>query len=397
MTELAIVGGVYHELCAWPDWDQIYGSGGRAAAAVSAHVDNVNLYSYAQPRARKMFEPTVKLYGFNFTPVATEQSISFEYIHCMSIPIIRPWPPLIKVNEVIEVSGDLVLRFGMMEGSARVDANRCVYDPQSATLPESFAANGSRANRLAIVANRAEISKIGDNADPVEAAKQLLSSEPAEVVVVKSGAAGAYVVETDAVTHIPAHLTDNVWTIGSGDVFAAAFALSWGVEELSAVEAAEYASRAVAFYVNSRSLPLPRKAKVESADFPKASVANGTVYLAGPFFSIGQRWLVDEVKRCLQDLGVSVFSPVHDVGVGPADSVVTKDIQGLGKCDAVLAILDGLDSGTLFEVGYARAHEKPVYAIAQSVSSEDAKMLVGTDCRLFDDLVTALHHVAWRT
>jgi hypothetical protein len=38
-----------------------------------------------------------------------------------------------------------------------------------------------------------------------------------------------------------------------------------------------------------------------------------------------------------------------------------------------------------------------VYCLAQSVGEEDLKMLVGTDCRIHFDLVTALHHLHWRT
>ncbi|VBE96308.1 nucleoside 2-deoxyribosyltransferase [Burkholderia pseudomallei] len=62
----------------------------------------------------------------------------------------------------------------------------------------------------------------------------------------------------------------------------------------------------------------------------------------------------------------------------------------------VFAILDGLDAGTIFEVGYARSKNIPVYALAQAVNDEDLKMVVGTDCKLFFDFVTALHHTAWK-
>ncbi|MGZ3459902.1 MAG: nucleoside 2-deoxyribosyltransferase, partial [Archangium sp.] len=116
-----------------------------------------------------------------------------------------------------------------------------------------------------------------------------------------------------------------------------------------------------------------------------------------PFFTLGQRWLVDEAWRSLGELGLEVFSPVHDVGAGPADQVAPADLAALDACDAVFAILDGTDSGTLFEVGYARARGKPVYALAQTVADEDLKMVQGSNCRIFDDFVTALHHTAWRT
>jgi nucleoside 2-deoxyribosyltransferase len=94
---------------------------------------------------------------------------------------------------------------------------------------------------------------------------------------------------------------------------------------------------------------------------------------------------------------VAVFSPVHEIGHGSASVVAPADLAALDECDVVFAILDGLDSGTLFEIGYARALNKPVYALAQSISEEDLKMVVGSGCRVFEDFVTALHCVAWRT
>jgi nucleoside 2-deoxyribosyltransferase len=188
-----------------------------------------------------------------------------------------------------------------------------------------------------------------------------------------------------------------VWTVGSGDVFAAVFAARWAVHGDSASDAAQLASRAVATYVDSMSLPVPPVEALRAMNLQEARARGGKVYLASPFFTLSQRWLVDEARRCLTELGLDVFSPVHDIGPGPAEAVAPADLAALDDCDAVFAILDGLDSGTLFEVGHARAKSKPVYALAQTVSEEDLKMVVGSGCRVFDDFVTALHHVAWRT
>lgn len=396
MTAITIVGGVYHERCIWPDWDQFYGSAGRAAAALSGHVDTITLRSYARPDVATRFSQYANQYGFTFDPVHTEQVVSFEYTHSLSVPLIRPAPVMIPPNPPIPVSASVVLRFGMLEGSARVDAERCVYDPQSAFRPEPFDANGSTAKHLAIVANQGETLALGGGNDPIAAAQSLLK-RGAEVVVVKSGAKGAYIVEASGVSHVSAYRTDRVWTVGSGDVFAAIFAAYWGVHGATTVHAAELASRAVAAYVESMALPVPLPPALLQSHRPKMVAAGGKVYLAAPFFTLGQRWLVDEARRGLGELGLEVFSPVHDVGAGPAHQVAPADLAALDTCDAVFAILDGTDSGTLFEVGYARARGKPVYALAQTVADEDLKMVQGSNCRIFDDFVTALHHTAWRT
>jgi hypothetical protein len=395
MSAIEIVGGVYLERCIWPQWNQIYGSGGRAASALSGHVDSVRLHAYARPDAAASFQPYVDQYGFAFALNNAPQSLTFDYVHCMSIPMISPALSRLNKNPPIQVEGEVVLRFGMLEGSAIVKAHRCVYDPQSAFAPEPFSANGSSARHLAVVANRGEIVALGGNPDPIAAAQAVLTKESAEVVIVKAGSAGAFVVDGSGVTPVSAYRSDRVWTIGSGDVFAAAFAFAWGVNAIPAVAAATLASQAVAHYANTRQLPIPPGSELAGTSWQPVQAKPASIYLAGPFFTIGQRWLIDEARRGLGELGLDVFSPVHEIGNGPAHTVAPKDIAALEAADRVFAILDGTDSGTLFEVGYARARDKPVYALSQTVSDEDLKMVEGCGCRVFKDFVTALHHIAW--
>ncbi|WP_321957745.1 PfkB family carbohydrate kinase [Burkholderia cenocepacia] len=396
-SEISVVGGVYHEHCIWPVWDQIFGSGGRAASALVSHVDKVTLHTYAHPDIEAEFKKAASMYKFDLVTTAVRGDISFEYVHCMSTPVIRPALARIPAHEPINVSADVVLRFGMLEGSGKVNAQRCVYDPQSAFHPEPFWDNGSRVEHLAIVANRSEIAAMGGDSDTKAAAATLLE-RGAEVVVVKSGPAGAYVYTVGGTEeHIPAYHSDTVWTIGSGDVFAAIYAAQWAVHHTSPAYAAELASRAVSQYAETMGLPAVPAPELLETPRTAASTVSGRVYLASPFFNLGQRWLVDEARRCFTELGLEVFSPVHDVGRGPAHDVAPKDIEALNSCDRVFAILDGLDAGTVFEVGYARAKNIPVYALAQAVNWEDMKMVVGTDCKMFFDFVTALHHAAWKT
>jgi len=62
----------------------------------------------------------------------------------------------------------------------------------------------------------------------------------------------------------------------------------------------------------------------------------------------------------------------------------------------VFAILNGLDTGTVFEVGYAVRKGIPVVALAQNVKDEDLKMLTGTGCTVLDDFASALYQAVWR-
>ena len=129
---------------------------------------------------------------------------------------------------------------------------------------------------------------------------------------------------------------------------------------------------------------------------PPVAAGRGTIYLAGPFFDIAQRWLVEEARALLTDLGATVFSPVHEVGPGPAAVVAPEDIKGLEAADVVFAILNGLDPGTIFEAGYAVRKGIPVVGLAQNVKEEDLKMIVGSGCEITDDFASALYRAVWR-
>lgn len=395
MMSLAVAGGLYRETCAWPSWNHLYGSGGRAAVALGGRAAPVEFHTYANEEAAEAFAAYAQVYSVNVRRHATEQTVAFDYVHTLSPPVIKPIPLRITRNDPFDVEAECILRFGMMEGSARVVADRCVYDPQSAFSPEPFEVNGSKAARLAIVGNAGEIRTLGGSPE-VDTAAAALLEKGAELVIAKDGPRGATLFRVQGAVSIPAFLSDTVWTLGSGDVFAAAFTAGWAVEGLDAVDAARGASVAVSDYANSMSLPMRDIAILAAEVRTEVRSVAGEVYLAGPFFDMSQLWLVDEARRCLSQAGLNVFSPVHDVGHGVASAVVEKDIEAIKRCDLVFALLNGVDAGTLFEVGYARALGKPVYALAQSVPSEDLKMLEGSGCVIFSDFVTAVHHAAWR-
>lgn len=395
-TELTVVGGLYGEHCSFPSgWSHVFGSGGRAAVAVLGHVDAVTLQAYASEKFAEMFQKETQPGDVDVLTETVPQEVEFSYQHSLSTPVITPAPHTIDQFDPIIVSAECVLRFGMLEGSGKVSARRCVYDPQSAFSPEPFERNGSRSDHLCIVANRREVTSLGRRSDPREAAKMLLA-EGADCVVVKSGVHGADVVTAEGCEHIAPYQSDNVWSLGSGDVFSAVFAARWAVHGDSPSDAATLASAAVASYADTRALPSPLAHELRNGISPRAAMRPGDVYLAGPFFNIGQLHVVEEARRLLRDFGLKVFSPFHDVGLGPAEEVAPKDLESLEAADVVFAIIDGLDSGTIFEVGYARALGTHVYALAQTVEEGDLKMIVGSGCHVYSDLVTALHHLAWR-
>lgn len=398
-----VAGGVYLEYCSDPHWEELYGSGGRAAAAVSSLSNRVVLHTYVSKQHSGTLDVLAATFGYQVNSTEISFTPSFTYTHGFSEPVIRP--PCIDPQAApsLRVEGDNILRFGFLEGDAIVNGDYVVYDPQSGSNPRPFSENGSSASHLAIVANQREIVLLTGETDIRQASYQILKGHGAEVVVVKRAAAGAYVVAQSGEAVIPVFRTEKVWPIGSGDVFSAIFAYYWAERRIDPVEAARKASLATALYCSSQVLPIPENPENFPGFLPTpmtveewSPTASGpSVYLAGPFFTMSARWLIREARAALQDQGMSVFSPFHDVGYGTATDVAPADLKALEESRAVLAILDGLDAGTLFEVGYARARGIPVIALAENVSDGDLTMLTGTGCRIVSDLSSAIYHTVW--
>lgn len=394
--KLAIVGGLYHERCIQPLWDSVFGSGGRAAAAVHGLVAETALFAYVPKTLAGDAAALAAHYGFELRETPAEHPLEFDYLHPLATPRITPSLGHIVGHPPITVEAELVLRFGMLEGDAIVNAGTAVYDPQSAFGAKRFSANGSKAKRLAVVLNRTEALAMTGTADPAGAAAWLMREEGAEVVVVKMGSHGAYVATREAAQVVPVYKSQRVWKIGSGDVFSAAFTAFWGAHGLDPVTAADLASRATAIYCDTRMLPILSRQNLEDAQLVPVRPGRGTVYLAGPFFDLGQRWLVEESLALFLGMGAQVFSPVHEVGPGPGKIVAPEDIKGLENSDVVFAILNGLDTGTVFEVGYAVKAGLPVVALAQNIKEEDLKMVEGTGCEVVDDFASAIYRALWR-
>lgn len=397
-----VVGGVYNEYCVRPAWNNLYGSAGRAAVAIAKMEADVILHSYFTQRSVDQFRADFVWHKkLQVVETLAETVARFWYLHDSAKPKIFERPA--QMEKPLIVREAKVVRFGILDGDAVVDADWAVYDPQNMGTAIAFGANGSKANHLALVLNVYEAKAMaGAFAESPERCAQLLAQQQgAEVVVIKMGPAGALVWANGKAQTVPAFRTSNVWKIGSGDCFVAHFSLAWMHDGCSPVEAVERASRATAFYCERMSLPTPDELK----DFapapirPSAAFLNGTrpqVYLAGPFFDLAQVWMIEEARRNLSESGLRVFSPFHDIGLGNAQQVVHQDLEAIKGCDIVFAIVDGLDAGTLYEIGYARAIGKPVVVLSEREGEESLKMAEGSDCLIVRKYTTALYATLWK-
>jgi len=396
-----VVGGVYREYCVHPRWNETYGSAGRAALAIAAVGTPVCLHSYMDDESLAvMNEKGVWLNSFAAFQRRIPQPVGFIYLHGMATPEIRGVPSV--AYAALAVKGENVLRFGMLEGDAVVTADWAVYDPQNVRDGRAFKENGSTAKRLALVLNSQEAGHMAGmpGEHPSKAAPALAKQAGAEVVVVKMGPEGAYVWTSSGESQVPAFRTSRVWKIGSGDCFAAHFANAWMHDGKTPADAALVACKATAYYCETQGFPdkealsTQRYAPVELSDEYRSG-ATRCVYLAGPFFDLAQVWMVQQARSNLSDLGLKVFSPYHDIGLGSAEDVVTKDLEAIRNCDLVLAITDGLDAGVIYEIGYARALGKTVVVYSERHSGESLKMMEGSGCVICTDFTTALYSTLW--
>ncbi|MDI6910414.1 PfkB family carbohydrate kinase [Nocardioides sp.] len=405
---MLIVGGTYHELCFHPGWDTVQGSGMRAAAALAA--SEPQLTTAVDDELAIGAELVANAVGVaERVVVARSEPVAFEYFTPLSIP--RVVGTTATVGEVLRGDADVALTFGMLETVEReIRAKRLVLDPQQPAGRNSLERGGLVSDELALVLNATEARVFGKSPDLDIAVGRLIRETGAVAVVVKAGASGADVhVATPGgdvqTTHVPAFPTGRVWPLGSGDTFAAGFAHAWGESGADPVEAARVGSAAAAYWCSTQNHALPEEILsgnlTRMAAIGLVPLESGVgdqdprVYLAGPFFSLGEILLVELARDALTAQGVSVFSPFHDVGLGDA-SVAQKDIDGLNQCGSVLALLDGSDFGTVFETGYAERAEIPCVGYASSPDKEGAKMFAGLSGELHTDFSTAVYRAAWR-
>lgn len=364
---MEIAGGLYRELCEVPFWNAVFGSGGRAAATVASLSPGSVLHTYGDNNNMSAWNHLVQL-GVKLEIKQTDTSFAFAYFHPLSKPFIEPTPNSHPKQPSLQVYGKTVLRFGMLEGDATVDADRAIYDPQSACAADSFGANGSKASQLALIMNETE-------AQSIDQARSMLVSDKASAVVVKQGPRGATVLGPDYETHIPAYRSTRIFKIGSGDVFSAVFAHYWGEIDLSPAEAADRASRLVAAYCDTQSFPGEQTNMGNSQ--PVKSGPAGPILLEGAVNTIGRRYAVEEARFRLEELGMTVFAPV--LGDRPDSQVPT----------VTLRIADGLRTS----INTCRKQRTIVILDEQraelKTNSQNESVIVT------DDFVTALYFAAW--
>lgn len=398
-----ILGGFYQEVCLYPEWNNTYGSAGRAAACLSALEGKICLHAYIHDKYIDELKYFSNLYKVNINPIDSTEMIRFEYYHALSKPNIYSYNTPIEVQKQITLKEDIVICYGMMEApNPIIHADYLIFDPQSENSPSMIFENGSTMNHLALVLNVEEGKKFTKESTINTISQAFFKkSDSLEVLILKDGPFGAHIFYKNEHYHIDSFETNNIFKIGSGDIFVAAFGYFWAKEKLSALDAANKASLATAYYCDTQILPIDKQflfskngtyntIRVDKENFSKR------IYLAGPFFTMSQRWLIEEAKQQLEKFGANVFSPLHDVGYGDANIVAKEDLKGVDNADILYAVLNEYDPGTIFEIGYAISKNIPVIIFLENKTPINMTMFEGSGCIVENDFATSIYKVIWQ-
>lgn len=401
---MIVIGGTYLEQCEFPHSEELWGPGLRGVSTIQRLTPGENsLYTAVGPAEEPQLELKSATYGFKSKIEEIPETVQYQYLHNHSNARLSPAESQTYGVELGPITGEAILRFGLIEGNAVVEGDKVVYDPQS-TEAEQFHENGSEAETLALVLNQHEAREFTGQDNLCTMLEVLTTGEnSADVAVIKCGTSGAIVRDDEETTQIPVYETESVWNIGSGDVFSSTFAAYWAERNLSPVEAAKKASLAAAYYCSQRTLPIPEEPRgVKGFDPVERPAAVGetepTIYVAAPFFSVSELWFIDEVRTILLEEGAEVISPYHDIGRvedSTPEKIADQDLESLEDADAVLALIDNFDSGTFFELGYASRNDTPIIAYKNEPENSQYTMLEGTGCEVYGDLATAVFKALW--
>ena len=203
MIPLHIVGGVYRERCQWPmpETDNVFGSAGRAAAALQGTGIERILHTYIGPDLNDTIELILGGFEFEIEKRARPVDPVFEYSSLSGGAEYNAQPRHYSENDTHSRHCRRTIRLACWKERRR--RLRDVRLRSTIGLPAGWiSGQWQPAKRLALVANSGEVKALTKTPDLTAAATELLASEEAEVVVVKCGLDGAIVASANGVARI---------------------------------------------------------------------------------------------------------------------------------------------------------------------------------------------------
>ena len=100
------------------------------------------------------------------------------------------------------------------------------------------------------------------------------------------------------------------------------------------------------------------------------------IYIAGPFFNPTQLAVIESIEDACGMHNIEFMSPRLEGGVlkdmtpeerkQAADDVFDMNVKGVKDCDAVIAVIDDYDAGTMIEIGMAYAFGKRIITVTNN-------------------------------
>jgi hypothetical protein len=393
---ITVIGGTYREI----DYDEIlidiFGSGFRGAKFLLENNCSVDFHTSGNHETLLFLNENKKVYNnLSFDCRDYNDMITFKYSFSLDQPTIFPNLLSISKTEELNVQGENIIAFGMLESDFKLKGKKIVYDPQTSIKPNKFSDIGE-AEELVYIVNMKEAHSLASSYDLHEIKNFFFIKEKASAFILKNGPYGATLYYANEEIKIPSYITKNVNKIGSGDIFTASFGYYWFQKGFSFQEAALNASRTTAYYCDKKVfVDVSQIDNFEFIEFYTKELTNKQVYLASPFFAIAELILVDKIRNAFLEFGVKVFSPFHDIGLGDDITIAKKDIDGIENSDIIFCVFDNLDSGTLVESGYSLAKGKKIIGYHRTCEESKLLMLKPGDLQIFNNLTTAIYQTIW--
>lgn len=393
---ITVVGGTYREI----DYDDlshdIFGSGFRGAKFLLENNCVTNFFTAGNNIVKRYLSSCKSVYNnFEFNCCESKELITFKYSFALDEPSI--FPSLLNTVKCgcINVEAENIICYGMLECDFKLNGGKVIYDPQTSIGPIRFT-NFGQAKELIYVVNWNEAKAIASSENIDEIKNYFFKIEKVLAFIIKNGPAGATLYYEQIEHAIPSFVTENVYKIGSGDIFTASFGYYWIEKNLSLKESAILASKSTSIYCEKKAF-VDVLSMEDNCFTPYKHIdySEKQVYLAAPFFSIADLILIDKVRNAFLNMGVKVFSPFHDVGLGDDITVANKDLNGIDESNIVFFIYDNLDSGTLIESGYALAQQKKMIGYHRTCDDSKLLMLKPANVMLFSHLTTAIYKTIW--
>jgi nucleoside 2-deoxyribosyltransferase len=131
------------------------------------------------------------------------------------------------------------------------------------------------------------------------------------------------------------------------------------------------------------------------------------IYIAAPFFNSKQIDFVMEIENILDEYDMEYFSPrsfgiIHKL----SDEDKAKRIKAIYECnvekiceaDTMIAVIDDLDTGTIWEMGYATAIDIDIISISNHDYGLNVMLANSVRCHIkhIDDIPNAVANKEYR-